>query len=178
MKSLTQFITTSMRDLIFGLEDSLVSTLGTITGIAIGAQSTYIVILSGVVLIAAESTSMAAGSFLSNRSAVEAEDRFEKTKHKHPKQYPIRNALVMLISYILGGLVPLSPYFFLSPKQAILPSIVMTIVTLFFVGFWSAKYTGRSRVKSGVEMMVISLSAALIGYAIGYWLNATYHITV
>jgi len=166
-----------MRDLIFGLEDSLVSTLGTITGIAIGAQNTYIVILSGLVLIAAESTSMAAGSFLSNRSAIEAENKQNHNTNKHA-QHPIRGSVVMFVSYILGGFIPLSPYFFLSPKQAIPPSIIMTIITLFFVGFWSAKYTGRSRVKSGVEMMVISLSAALIGYGIGYWLNVTYHVNI
>lgn len=178
MKSLTYFITTSMRELIFGLEDSLVSTLGTITGIAIGTKSTYIVILSGLVLLAAESTSMAAGSYLSNRSANEAEDKLNKSSTKRTRQYPIRGSAVMLVSYLLGGLVPLSPYFFLLPKQAIPLSILMTIITLFFVGYWSAFYTGRSHIKSGLEMMIVSLSAAMIGYGIGYWVSAVYHINV
>ena len=41
----------SIREIVFGMEDSLVSTLGAITGIAAGTGSTYVVILSGIVLI-------------------------------------------------------------------------------------------------------------------------------
>lgn len=163
-----------MRELIFGLEDSLVSTLGTITGIAIGTHSTYVVILSGFVLIAAESTSMAAGSYLSSVSAVGAEEEWDKEqrqKRHHLKGHPIRGAGVMLISYIFGGLIPLAPYLFLPTSQAILPSILLTVVSLFVVGVWSAAFTKRSFVRSGMEMVLISLCAALIGYVIGLIVN-------
>ncbi|PIR47436.1 hypothetical protein COV06_03185 [Candidatus Uhrbacteria bacterium CG10_big_fil_rev_8_21_14_0_10_50_16] len=57
-----------VEEVVFGVEDSLVSTLGAITGIAAGTQSTYIVILSGIVLLFAEATSMTAGSYLSSKS--------------------------------------------------------------------------------------------------------------
>ncbi|HBU27741.1 TPA: hypothetical protein DEB00_01325 [Candidatus Uhrbacteria bacterium] len=57
-----------VEEVVFGVEDSLVSTLGAITGIAVGTQSTYIVILSGIVLLFAEATSMTAGSYLSSKS--------------------------------------------------------------------------------------------------------------
>ncbi len=181
MKSFRHLIASSIRELVFGLEDSLVSTLGTITGIAVGTQSTYVVILSGFVLIAAESTSMAAGSYLSSRSAEDAETETEKEdgkKFRHKKAHPIRGSVVMLISYILGGFVPLFPYFFLSTQQALLPSVVLTIITLFLVGVWSSSYTKRSSVRSGFEMVVISLSAALIGYLIGLLVNHYFGVTI
>jgi vacuolar iron transporter family protein len=174
MKSFRHFILSSMRELIFGLEDSLVSTLGTITGIAIGTQSTYIVILSGFVLIAAESTSMAAGSYLSSVSASEAEEEWNKEqrkKHHHVRNHPIRGAGVMWISYLLGGLIPIAPYFFLSTSEALLPSIFFTVVSLFLVGVWSAAVTKRSFLRSGLEMVIVSLSAAFIGYVIGRLVN-------
>ncbi len=53
---------------MFGVEDSLVSTLGALTGIAAGTQSTYVVVLAGVVLIFAEAVSMTAGSYLSSKA--------------------------------------------------------------------------------------------------------------
>jgi len=181
MKSFRHFIVSTIRELVFGLEDSLVSTLGTITGIAIGTQSTYVVILSGLVLIAAESTSMAAGSYLSSRSAEDTrveEGKKIGTKYVVEKGHPIRGAGVMLLSYILGGFVPLAPYFFLSTQQALLPSVLFTVVTLFLVGVWSSSYTRRSRMRSGFEMVIISVSAALIGYLIGLLVNHYFGVTV
>jgi len=167
MKKKFQFvIVDSIREIVFGLEDSLVSTLGAITGIAFGSNSTYIVILSGLVLIVAESTSMAAGSYLSSKNAFEAENGFHHAKsRKLPRSG--RAALVMGVSYFIGGFVPLTPYFILPINQAVYPSVILTVVSLFLVGTWTATYTKRSKLKSGLEITGISLFAALVGYLIG-----------
>ncbi|MBU0649316.1 VIT1/CCC1 transporter family protein [Patescibacteria group bacterium] len=75
-----------IRELIFGFEDSLVSTLGAITGIAGGSQDSSIVILAGMVIIFVESISMGAGTYLSSKSereVVEETIRREKQTVKH-----------------------------------------------------------------------------------------------
>lgn len=166
----------SIREVIFGLEDGLVSTLGAVTGIAAGAQSTFVVILSGLVLIGVESLSMAAGSYLSSKAVGEssAASRGKKSKHIHP----IRGAFVMGFFYFLGGLIPISPYFFTAVDIAFLPSILMTGFTLFLIGVWSSHYTKRSAIKSGVEMVVISLAAAGLGYAIGRFIGLYFGVEV
>lgn len=64
-----------LREIVFGMEDGMVSTLGSITGIAVGSRDHYTVILAGVVIIAVESISMGIGSFLSNRSQEEVDKR-------------------------------------------------------------------------------------------------------
>jgi vacuolar iron transporter family protein len=167
----------SIREIIFGLEDSLVSTLGAITGIAVGAGSTYIVILSGLVLIAAEGMSMTAGSYLSSKSASEAEAAFHGVG-KNEQTHPIRAAIVMGSFYFIGGAVPLAPYFFLPVNHAVLPSVVFTALSLFVLGIWASQYTKRSKWKSGFEMMVVSLVAALIGYLIGRAVAAYFGVDV
>jgi predicted membrane protein (TIGR00267 family) len=175
-KTFRHEIVDSMREIVFGLEDSLVSTLGAVTGIAVGTGSQYIVILSGLVLIAAEATSMSAGSYLSTKHAREAEILFHERKGSkiHDEApHPIRAAVVMGAFYLVGGTVPLLPYFLLPVKQAVLPAIVITAITLFLVGVWAASFTQTSKLKSGIEMTAVSLAAALIGYAIGR-LVATY----
>lgn len=58
----------SIRELVFGLEDGLVSTLGAIIGIAAGTGDRRIIILSGFVIVVVEAFSMAAGSYLSSKS--------------------------------------------------------------------------------------------------------------
>lgn len=169
-KTIRHEIVDSMREIVFGLEDSLVSTMGAITGIAVGTGSQYIVILSGLVLIAAEATSMAAGSYLSTKHAREAEILFHKRKGldvHNEASHPIRAAIVMGVFYLLGGVVPLVPYFLLPVNQAVVTAILITACTLFLVGVWAASFTKTSKLKSGIEMTVVSLAAAGIGYVVG-----------
>ena len=45
------------REIIFGLEDGIISTLGVLVGIAIGTNNKSLIILSGVVVIFVESLS-------------------------------------------------------------------------------------------------------------------------
>ncbi|TBW29983.1 VIT1/CCC1 transporter family protein [Gramella sp. KN1008] len=76
-------IGSKVREVIFGMEDGMVSTLGAITGIAIGSEDHYTVILSGTVIIAVESVSMAIGSYISNRSEYEInQGRIEEEKEE------------------------------------------------------------------------------------------------
>lgn len=58
----------SLRELVFGIEDGIVSTTGAVIGIAAGSQDQKIVILSGVVIVIVEALSMAAGTYLSSKS--------------------------------------------------------------------------------------------------------------
>lgn len=175
-KSLHHLIVSSIREIIFGLEDALVSTLGAVTGIAIGTGSQYVVILSGLVLIAAESMSMGAGSYLSSKNAAAAEGVMHKKRDEH--EAPVRAGIVMFVFYFVGGFVPLLPYMFMETLDAILPSVVFTGVTLFLLGVWASKYTKRSAWKSGMEMMVISLAAALVGYLIGRVVSSGFGVDV
>lgn len=68
----------NIREVVFGLEDSLVSTLGAVTGIAAGTGNSFVVILSGIVLIFVEALSMSAGSYLSSKSVSEAFEKRQK----------------------------------------------------------------------------------------------------
>ncbi len=71
----------NVRDVVFGLEDSLVSTLGTITGVAVGSRNAFYVVLTGVVLVFVEAISMAAGSYLSSKSAKDLYDERARQDH-------------------------------------------------------------------------------------------------
>lgn len=57
------------------MEDGMVSTMGTITGIAAGTGNHFVIILSGLVIISVESISMAVGSYLSSKSEKEIDER-------------------------------------------------------------------------------------------------------
>lgn len=57
-----------VREVVFGMQDGMVSTLGAITGIAIGSNDHFVVLLSGIAIIAVESLSMGIGSYTSRVS--------------------------------------------------------------------------------------------------------------
>ena len=63
----------SLRDIIFGVDDGMVSTLGALVGVAIGSQRQQTVVLAGLVIISVESISTSIGSYLSSKSARRAE---------------------------------------------------------------------------------------------------------
>ncbi len=173
------FVAEYIREIIFGLEDSLVSTLGAIIGIAVGSQSRFMVILSGLVILAAEATSMSAGSYLSSKSATDTEKHLHTSSKDHDhKTNPVFGAVIMGLFYLVGGCVPLLPFFLFDVQTAIIPSIGMTALCLFLIGYWASRFTKRPAVKSGIEMMSVSLAAAIIGYLVGYAVSLYYGVNL
>ncbi len=77
-------------------------------------------------------------------------------------------AIIVGVSALAGSFIPLTSFFFLPIKLAIIVSLIVSAVTLFVVGFYKAKKTlGRQLVRQGIEMMIIGMVSALVGYFIG-----------
>ncbi len=78
----------------------------------------------------------------------------------HPKR--ARNsALTIALSYIFGGLIPLSPYIFLSSaREALIISVIVTLAALLVFGIIKGRFTGAHPVRSGFQTMLIGGLAA------------------
>jgi len=76
-------------------------------------------------------------------------------------------ALSSFVSFALGALVPLLPFVFGERTQPIPAIILLTGISLFFVGAVLSLFTGRGAMKGGVRMVLIGGSAGLIAYMIG-----------
>ena len=87
------------------------------------------------------------------------------------RQHAFRAALVVGISAVIGSLVPLIPFIFLSVKTSIVASIALSALTLFLVGAYKARVMVGSPGKSGLEMAVIGTVSALAGYVVGLLLK-------
>jgi len=96
-------IGSTIREVVFGMEDGMVSTLGAITGIAIGSQDHYTVILSGTVIIAVESISMSIGSYISNRSEYEVNQRRIEEEKEEIADFPEQEKQELLQMFIRDG---------------------------------------------------------------------------
>lgn len=225
--SYKEYLVNGIRDIVFGLEDGLVSTVGVLTGIASGTNDYFVVILSGFVLVIVEALSMGVGSFLSTQSEHDMQQRqykdlkklatrdpqaaedilvkhyqkigltqsqidsclklVEKNKSVFAKELGVYhlgmgtnndsntwiNGVLMFFSYIIGGAVPILPYFFLPVSTALVISIPLTVIALFTLGAAKGKLTYKNWLQSGLQMALLSCSAALLGFLVGklvaYW---------
>ena len=79
----TSITRSNIRDFILGYQDGLVNTLGLVLGVASAVQSSRLVLISGLVTTFAESVSMAAVAYTSNKAAHEFYSRqLEKEKRE------------------------------------------------------------------------------------------------
>ena len=91
--------------------------------------------------------------------------RFELGLEKPDESRAWKSALTIALSYIVGGIIPLIPYFFVGlPTQALFASVVITLIVLFIFGGIKGKFTGASIVKSGFETMIIGGVAAAAAF--------------
>lgn len=209
-------------EIVFGSEDGMVSTMGAVTGIAAASNNHFITILSGLVIIAVESISMAVGSYISTKSEKEHTERLlqeEKIEINdlpeieelelvemykedgwpaelsikmaqvarndselflkemayrelkvipEEKKPPLKSGVAMGISYILGGSIPLFPYFLIESNRLAIPvSISITLFSLFALGIFTTKFTNRNWLKAGLEMFSLASLAAFVGFIVG-----------
>jgi len=81
--------------------------------------------------------------------------------------HPIKSAFVVGLAALIGSFVPLTAFFFLPIKTAIYVSVIISAITLFITGIFEAKINLASWWKKGLELMLIGMAAAAIGFAIG-----------
>ncbi len=156
---------TYFRNFIFGVEDSLVSTVGLLAGIAIAGVSRETIFLTGVILLFVEGFSMAAGSFLSEASAEE----YTNQKSAGFSRSLIAGA-IMFASYFVAGFVPLFPYVIAEGVSALSLSIAASVLALFFLGMVSGKISRAGMVRSALRMSLVGSLAIVIGLTVGYFL--------
>jgi VIT1/CCC1 family predicted Fe2+/Mn2+ transporter len=94
--------------------------------------------------------------------------RFELGLERPEPTRARRSALTIAMSYIVGGLVPLSPYVIIpSVMTALAVSVAVTLVALFFFGYFKGRYTGVHPLRGGLQTVIIGglASAAAFGIA-------------
>ncbi|MCF6276429.1 MAG: VIT1/CCC1 transporter family protein [Candidatus Magasanikbacteria bacterium] len=151
-----------VKNFIFGVEDSLVSTIGLISGVAITGVARGTIIITGIILIFVEATSMGIGSLLSEHTAEE----YSKKKNT-PFGTSIVAGSIMFVSYFLAGFIPLSPYLFLESMTAFWVSIVFSLVALFVLGVVSGKIFKINKIRKGLEMLLLGGLGVLVGVIVG-----------
>lgn len=157
-------IAEQLREFVFGVEDSLVSTVGLLSGIAAGGVPRTTIFLTGVVLIFVEAFSMGVGSYLSRQSENEYLVNHGSWRQKKPASPA---SFLMFFGYFFAGIVPLVPYLLLPVGYALAVSVCCSLGSLFLLGLWTGTVTHVRPLKTGLRMFLFGGAAILVGLIVG-----------
>ena len=98
--------------------------------------------------------------------------RFELGLEEPDPKRAGRSAFTIASSYVAGGMIPLAPYFFISSvNQALIASIVVTLLALFGFGYVKGRFTTDNPLRSACQTVVVgglaAAAAFLIAQAVG-----------
>ena len=211
-----------LREVVFGAQDGIISTVALTTSVAIAVGSTATVLVAGFAAAAAGMISMAAGAYLGSRAeedvreaaiARQVQDLREKPEEelaeliilfqREGNTYdeavrlanqiadnetlwlntllekklgispdvdgnPLKDAVVMGVSFGSSTIFPIFPYLFLGIAPATIAlSIGLSLAGLFVLGLGKGRLVQKSPVLQGLEILGIGAASAALGYALG-----------
>jgi len=98
--------------------------------------------------------------------------RYELGLEKPQANRATQSAVTIGISYIVGGIIPLSPYFFISGSQeALYYSCFITAFCLFIFGYFKSKVTGQPPFSGALKVLIIGALAAAAAFGMAKLIN-------
>ena len=94
----------------------------------------------------------------------------EELKIGEASSTPMREAWITGIATAVGALIPVAPLLLTRGQAAIWASFGIAMVSHFGVGAARSFFTGRGVVRSGMDMFLVGLGVAAVGYFVGEWI--------
>jgi VIT1/CCC1 family predicted Fe2+/Mn2+ transporter len=80
---------------------------------------------------------------------------------------PVREGWITGVSTAVGAFIPVAPLLVSTEAWAVWTSFAVAMLSHFGVGAARSLFTGRGGFRSGLDMVVVGLGVAVIGYVIG-----------
>lgn len=93
--------------------------------------------------------------------------KYELGLEKPDPKRATKSAMNIGLSYIAGGIIPLSPYFFISDSTTALKySVIATLLCLFVFGYFKSKITGIHPWLGAIRITLIGALAAAAAFGV------------
>ncbi len=83
---------------------------------------------------------------------------------------PMREAWITGTATAFGAFIPVAPLLVSTQTWAIWTSFALAMVSHFVVGAARSVFTGRGALRSGIDMFLVGLGVAGVGYVVGEWI--------
>jgi VIT1/CCC1 family predicted Fe2+/Mn2+ transporter len=81
-------------------------------------------------------------------------------------------AITSFLLFAVGAIIPVLPYFFVEGTQAVVVSIILSVIGLFAIGAAITVITGRNALVSGLRQVLFGVAAAAITFGVGRLVGA------
>jgi vacuolar iron transporter family protein len=99
--------------------------------------------------------------------------KFELSLEKPDPNRASKSALTIGLSYVVGGTIPLIPYFLTdTPYAGLKISAIVTLVCLFVFGYFKSKATGQPLIYGAFKVMIIGAAAASAAFLVAKLIGA------
>ncbi|HVC39670.1 MAG TPA: VIT1/CCC1 transporter family protein [Candidatus Dormibacteraeota bacterium] len=216
---------TGIREVVFGVQDGLLTTLGLTTGVATATAGTAVahttILIAGLLGALAGMISMGTGAYLATTASrdlkhqaihkergellskpdeeltemvailaergvpTEEATQIARSLARYPQLWeethiekelgissqlhdaPVRDGFLMAGTFLVGAVVPILSYIFMTGLPAVLVSLALSGIGLAAVGVLKAAVTGQRVWVGGVQVLAVGGGAALAGYVFG-----------
>jgi VIT1/CCC1 family predicted Fe2+/Mn2+ transporter len=90
-----------------------------------------------------------------------------------PHMSPMREAWITGAATAIGAFIPVFPFLVWSGYTAVVIAFALAMASHWIVGAARSIFTGRGVFRSGLDMFVVGLGVALVGYFVGDWVART-----
>lgn len=94
----------------------------------------------------------------------------EELKIGEASSTPMREGWVTGVATAFGAFIPVAPLLFSREPWTIWASFGLAMLSHFGVGAARSFFTGRSVLRSGLDMFLVGLGVAVVGYLVGDWI--------
>jgi VIT1/CCC1 family predicted Fe2+/Mn2+ transporter len=88
-----------------------------------------------------------------------------------PHMSPLREGWVTGCATAVGAFIPVFPFLIWTGATAVAIAFVLSMASHFLVGAARSVFTGRGVFRSGLDMFVVGLGVAVVGYFVGEWIS-------
>jgi len=91
----------------------------------------------------------------------------EELKIGEAHSTPFKEGWVTGVATAVGAFIPVAPFLVLSGRAAVWAAFSIAMLCHFAVGAARSFFTGRGVIRSGIDMFVVGLGVAAVGYVVG-----------
>lgn len=150
-------------EFIYGATDGIITTFSIVAGSTGGDLVQRVITILGISNVLSDGYSMGISRYLSSKAEIEQGLLKEKDA--------IQSGIFTFISFVVIGVMPIIPFFIYKGYQAKTLSLVIAIILFAMIGFIKGLVLKQSVIFKSLESLFIGLSAAIISYFVGIFVN-------
>jgi vacuolar iron transporter family protein len=112
-----------------------------------------------------------ATQMMANPEQALAEKVREELKIGEATATPLTEGWITGVATAVGAFIPVAPFLLIGGAVAVWTSFIIAMLAHFVVGAMRSLFTGRGVVRSGMDMFLVGLGVAGIGYLVGEWIT-------